>query len=94
MAIQVPYSRYPDKYQAYEKAKTVITSDYISQWKIAVDLDWQDDYPKILASGSGFSMELHFEDDVCNVHLELSFMLKPFKNKIEQVLVKELEKKI
>ena len=94
MYIQVPYKYSKDKVDAYNKAKDIITSDYFSQWDIEVDIDCVDEFPRITAQGKGFRLEINFEDTICEAYVELAFMLKPFKGKIEKVISKELSSKL
>jgi len=94
MHIQVPYKHSKDKLDAYNRAKNIITSDYFSQWDVEVEIDCADEHPRIIAQGKGFRLQINFEETSCEAYVELAFMLKPFKGKIEKVINKELSTKL
>ena len=46
------------------------------------------------ATGKGFTLDLQFEDNRCDVSLKLSLVLRPLKKKILATIEKKLEKNV
>lgn len=88
------YSSIKSKKDAYQKVCSVITEEYISQFKIKSEITYDESNFAIKAKGKGFTLEIDFNDVECIVNLELSFLLKALKtkilNKVETELVKVL----
>jgi hypothetical protein len=88
------YSSIKSKQDAYKKVCSVITEDYISQFKIKSEITYDESNFAIKANGKGFTLEIEFNDVECMVNLELSFLLRALKskilNKVETELVKVL----
>jgi len=92
--VKYSYSNLKSKQDAYNKVCSVITKDYISQFKIKSVITYDESNFTIKAKGKGFTLEIDFNDIECLVNLELSFLLRALKtkilNKVESELVKIL----
>jgi hypothetical protein len=82
MGLKVDYKQVTNRDDAFTKAKTVITPEYLEKFQVKVDLKIDEVAKTIKASGSGFTLNLSFEEKCCDIDLDLSFLLKPLKSKI------------
>jgi len=77
--MKIPYKNAKSSDEAFKKVETLLTSDMLKQFKIDAKLACDPSARKIKAEGSGFTLNAKFDDTSCEVDLELSFMLRPFK---------------
>ncbi|RLA65854.1 MAG: hypothetical protein DRQ88_04275 [Epsilonproteobacteria bacterium] len=94
MHIQVPYTHSKNKLDAYSKAKKLITADYFADWDVEINIEYADEHPRIICQGSGFRLQINFEDQSCETYVELAFKYKLFKGTIEKRISKELSSKL
>jgi len=79
-----------NKKEAFVIVKKNLTPKYLSQFKIDVELEYDAKNLEISASGTGFNLEIKFEESYINYVLDLSLIYRPFKNKIVDALIKQL----
>lgn len=89
-------SKIPAK-DVYQKVKGFLTTDEgIKKLDSKIDFSFSDDKMCGTAKGGAFSANLQVEnkDAGCRVNLEvdLSFLLTPFKGKVQEVLERKLSK--
>ena len=94
MHIQVPYKHSKDKLDAYSKTKSIITSDYFNQWDVEVEIECAEEHPRIIVQGSGFRLQVNFEETSCEAYLELGLKYKLFQGIIEKKITNELSRKL
>lgn len=90
--MQIAYSQCSNEKEAYQKTSQVISSAFLAQFKIEAKVDKNDSDLKIKAEGRGFTLVASFLPGYCLVDLDLSFMLKPFRNKIMDKIEENLKK--
>ncbi len=91
MDLKVPYSKITDKKQGYEAAKKLIP-EVIQKFGVKADVKNDDGASIINAKGTGFEAKIEFQDAQASVKLDLSFLLKPLKNKILETIEKQIKK--
>ena len=94
MGIKIDYKQVTNKNDAFEKAKLLITPEYLEKFQVKVDLKIDEAKKIIKAQGSGFTLTLTFMDTNCDVDLDLSFLLKPLKSKILEKIQSQIEKNL
>lgn len=94
MDLTVRYQIAGNQTEAYQLACEQITDDYVAKFNVKTDIVYDSDGKKIEAKGKGFTLSLSFEEDLCRVSLDLSFLLKPLKNKILEAVERKLKKHI
>ncbi len=82
MSVRIPYTQATSKDEAFNKIKGQVTAEYLAQFKISAEVKYDDLKKCIKAKGQGFELEMQFDDSACCFDLNLSFLLRPFKNKI------------
>lgn len=75
-----------DKAHAREAAET-LAKDLSSQFD--VNYEWQGDRLQFKRSGVKGSLDISMQE--LHIHLELGFMLRPFKSRIEQEIHSQLD---
>ncbi|MCY4524894.1 MAG: hypothetical protein OXB84_09150 [Halobacteriovoraceae bacterium] len=93
MDFSCDYKKADNNKTAYKLVKSAINPELISQYKIDVTFNYQED-KRIDARGSGFKMIIDFKDTHCEVSLDLTFPLKllkpqimgPIKEKIGRII--------
>ena len=80
-----------DSKTAYQAIVENITPEAIAAFGVNAELEY-DKNKKITAKGKGFQLDIDFLDDALELNLDLSFMLKPFQNKIMSSLEKKIGK--
>jgi hypothetical protein len=91
MDLKVPYGSEANKTKAYEGAKKLIP-EALAKFGVKADVNCKDPTCSINAKGTGFEAKIHFHDQYAEVSLDLNFLLKPLKNKILEVLEKQIKK--
>lgn len=91
MDLKIPYASVTDKKLAYDAAKKVIP-EAISKFGVKADVKLNDSDTSLSAKGTGFEVSVRFEDKHVEVKMDLSFLLKPMKGKILEVLEKQIKK--
>ncbi len=79
--------------EAYNLAKEQITPDYVAKFNIPCDINYTPG-SRIEATGKGFTLTINFTESAAEVDLELSFMYKPFKNKVLEKIESKLKKTV
>lgn len=92
MDLKVNYKNVANKDEAYEEALKQITPEYIAKWKIKAEVSYDKDRKEIKAVGKGFTLCLGFNEDHCQVDLDLSFLLKPVRGTVLEAVENKLEK--
>lgn len=90
MEIKIPYAN-NDKKTAFENAKKIIPTA-IEKFGVKADVKTNETDHTIQAKGTGFDAKIEFTNTEVQVKLDLSFLLKPLKNKIVEVLEKQIKK--
>ncbi len=91
MELKVPYSSITDKKQGYDLAKKLIP-EVISKFNVSAEVKNDDANTTMLAKGSGFEAKIEFRETEAIIHLDLGFLLKPFKGKILETIEKQIKK--
>jgi Putative polyhydroxyalkanoic acid system protein (PHA_gran_rgn) len=94
MGLKIDYQKVTNRDEAFTKAKTVITPEYLEKFQVKVDLKVDEAAKTIKASGSGFTLNLSFQEKCCDVDLDLSFLLKPLKSKILEKIQGQIQKNL
>lgn len=94
MGMKINYHHVTNADEAYAKARALITPEYIEKFQVKADLSYDDAKKKVTAKGSGFTLELCFYQDHCDLDLDLSFLLKPLKGKILEKLEAQIKKNL
>lgn len=88
MSNKVEYNKVSSKDEAYEAVKKAVTPEMLAKFQVSAELDYKSDL--ITAKGKGFKLDMKFDDQSCWFELELSFLLKPLRSKIESSIEKQL----
>lgn len=94
MGVKINYQQVTNADDAYKKARALITPEYIEKFQVKADLTYDDVAKKVTAKGSGFTLQLCFLQDHCDLDLDLSFLLKPLKGKILEKLEGQIKKNL
>lgn len=94
MGLKIPYTQVTSSSEAYNKARQVITPEYIEKFQVKTDLNYDEVAKKVIAKGSGFTLILSFLEDHCDLDLDLSFLLKPLKGKIMEKIEWQIKKNL
>ena len=92
--INVEYKQSKNQKIAFNKAKKRLSPNLFKQYKIEVDLSFDDENFQILGTGKGFDVSCYFYNDHLQFDVNLSLLLRPLKGKIESSILKELEKNV
>lgn len=92
MDLSVKYQQSSGAQDAFEKAKSLITPEYIAKYGVSPDITFDESTPSITATGTGFTMKLIFVEGECQVELKLNFLLKAFRGKILEGVERKLSK--
>jgi len=87
---RVKYNKVSDRSMAYAQVEQKITSDYLRQFQIRVEIEHQKD-KVISAKGMGVVLAINFLEDAVEILLELPFIYSAFKNKILSKIEEELK---
>lgn len=94
MSLSVSYNVATSAKEAYDLAKAQITPDYVAKFNVPCDIDYSPEKNEISAKGKGFTLILKFEENKCNVELDLSFLLKPLKGKVLDTIENKLKRHV
>lgn len=94
MGVKIDYSNLTNADDAFKKAKSVITPSYIEKFNVKADITYDEAKRTVKAKGSGFKLDLCFFDNYCDLNVDLSFLLKPLKGKIVEMLEAQIKKNI
>lgn len=94
MGLKINYQNVTTADEAFKKVKAIITPAYIEKFQVKADVSYDDAVKKVVAKGSGFTLELCFLVDHCEVELDLSFLLRPLKNKILEKIEGQIKKNL
>lgn len=94
MSVKINYSKVDNPQDAYAKVKENITPETMERYKVNASFDYNDSANKIKAKGKGFELNMDFHSDHATINLELSFLLKAFKQKILDSLERQIGKVI
>ena len=92
--MKINYQKVTNAEDAYKTARALITPEYIEKFQVKADLTYDDAAKKVTAKGSGFTLELCFLQDHCDMDLDLSFLLRPLKGKILEKLEGQIKKNL
>ena len=82
MKLEIPYKNVTNKEDAFKKLQGLLHPDTFAQYGLKCDVNSNENSCRADASGKGFDVDLECLDDKAVFKISLSFMLKPFKNKI------------
>lgn len=94
MSIELNYIKLANKDEAYEAVKSKVNEEMMKKFKVTAKVSSDDEAKKITAKGKGFELKLNFLDSKLVADLDLSFLLKPLRSKINTELEKELNRVI
>lgn len=94
MGTKIDYKTTSSKTAAFQKARDIITPEYIEKFQVKADVICDERAYKMIAKGSGFTLELKFFDQYCEVDIDLSFLLKPLKGKILEKVENQIKKNL
>lgn len=89
---KINYSKVADASSAFALVKENITPDTMAKYKVKADFNYDEKNKVIHAKGSGFNLKMNFLADHAVIDLELSFLLKAFKQKIMESLEKQISR--
>jgi hypothetical protein len=92
MDLSVKYKQLASADEAYHEALKQITPEYIQKWNLKADVTCDEPSKCMTAKGKGFDLTLKFKETECEVDLNLSFLLKPFKGNVLEQIQRKLEK--
>jgi hypothetical protein len=92
MGKKIDYKKAKSNQEAYDLVKNNITAEKIQKFKVNAELKYYPENNKIVASGTGFTLTMVFRDSRVEMDLDLSFILKPLRGKIEGALENEIQK--
>ena len=78
--------------EAFDLVILNVTSEKLKSYGIEAKVEGDKNKECIKADGKGFNFTLEFGQSNCKVNLELSLLLKPFKNKIEEKICAEIKR--
>ena len=87
---KVEYNKLKDKIEAYAAVKEAVTPEMLAKFQVKAQLEYKEDL--ITAKGTGFKLDMGFDESGCWYKLDLSFLLKPLKGKILAGIEKQLQK--
>lgn len=90
--MKISYEKVTSKNEAYTAAKAAITPELIDRFKVKADVNYDDGNSIVSAKGKGFELKIQFFDTECEINLDLSFMLKPLRGKIEEGIEKQVKR--
>ncbi len=94
MGLKINYQNMTNATDAFNKVKGIITPSYIEKFQVKADVSYDDTNKKVKAVGTGFTLELCFLADHCDVELDLSFLLRPLKSKILEKIEGQIKKNL
>lgn len=94
MGVKISYQKATNADDAFNKAKALITPEYIEKFQVKADIKYDDAAKKVTAKGSGFTLNLVFLQDHCDLDIDLSFLLKPLKGKILEKIEGQIKKNL
>lgn len=89
--MKVHYSKAKSKQEAYELACEQITDEYVAKFNVNANISYDPHAGKIEAKGPGFTLTLVFDQQECQVNLDLTFLLRPLKGKVLNAVEKKLK---
>ena len=92
--MKIAYFQSNSAEEAYKKAKSKITPEYLSEAKVKGEIKYDDRSFSISSAGKGFSLTLVFKDSYVEGDLKLGLLLKAFRKKIIQELEKRLKETV
>lgn len=88
------YQKQDNAEGAYQAVKAGITPETIQKFGVSAQMDYSDANKTVKAKGKGFELTMTFKEKEVECDLNLSFLLKPLRSKVEGILKKELLKVI
>ncbi len=92
MSLELNYIKSASKDEAYDAVKSKVNEEMMKKFKVSAKVNTDDTAKKIVAKGKGFELNLNFLDSKVVADLNLSFLLKPLRSKINTELEKELNR--
>jgi hypothetical protein len=90
MGLKVQYNKVEDPKDAYNLVKKNLDPQEWQAFGIEASITCQDRQRLICAEGSGFKLQIKFQQNEADLDLELSLLLKAFKKKIMQMIEQRL----
>lgn len=90
MAVKIDYSKTKSAMEAFQAVKENITPETLAKFKVSASLDYFQDKNEIKAKGTGFDLNMKFNETHAEIELKLSFLLKPFHDKVMGSIEKQL----
>ena len=81
-----------EAFDVAEKSISKVSGSAIEKFKLKFNFD--SEAQKIEAKGKGIELALVFNENSVDLLMKLSFLVKPFKEKISSAIMKELEKNL
>lgn len=90
--MKIPYTKCKNAQEAYTEVQKNLTSDFLQKFNVNAQMQFDDQKKVITAKGSGFELNGHCQEDGVDLKLDLSLLLKPFKNKVLSYIEHQLKK--
>jgi len=90
VALKLDYKKVEGRKEAYSLVKKNLKPTDWEEFGIKAQVDCQDRRREITAKGTGFTLFIHFADEMAELDLDLSLLLRPFKKRILAVIEKRL----
>lgn len=94
MGLKIDYNNITNATEAFNKAREIITPEYIEKFQIKTDITYDEAAKKVTAKGTGFKLDLCFYESYCDLDVDLSFLLKPLKGKILEMVEAQIKRNI
>lgn len=91
MAVKIEYNKVKNAMEAFDAVKGAVTPETLEKFKVKAALDYLKEKNEIKAEGTGFNLSMKFLDSHAEIDLKLSFLLKPFHDKVMGSLEKQLK---
>lgn len=92
MDLKIDYKITKDANEAFSSSKNVVNEKFIKSFGISADVIFDDAKKRIVAKGSGFTLDAFFKERFVEISLDLSFLFRPFKGKVLKEISDRLDK--
>ena len=87
--LSFPYNKVSTFEEAFENVKTYVTPENIAKFKVKAKISYMPENKAMQAKGTGFTLDVKFDDEKVDLFLKLSFILKPIRKKTLSIMEKE-----
>lgn len=90
--MRIDYKNVSTIEDAFKKVSMNVSESRLKSMGIDAKIKREEDISRISAEGKGFELTISFYEDHCYMDLNLSFLLKPLRSKIEDKISEQLIK--